>query len=100
LLRIEWYENSGNAGIRLVYGPSGMHMQPLDYFATISGNHNKGEWVTFAHNLGPEPQSLHPVKVYRSDYGVLFGVGKYATPFKKKRRASQSPEAADPSFGV
>jgi hypothetical protein len=37
--------------------------------------------VEFTHTLGPDPQTLHPVKVYSQDYSTLWGVGKYATPF-------------------
>ena len=37
--------------------------------------------MEFTHTLGPEPQTLHPVKVYSQDYASLKGVGKYATPF-------------------
>ena len=33
------------------------------------------------HTLGPDPQTLHPVKVYTPDYSKLWGVGKYATDF-------------------
>ena len=40
----------------------------------------QGQWVEFTHTLGPEPQTLHPVKVYGQD-GTLKGVGKYATSF-------------------
>ena len=55
--------------------------RPLDVPVTVTGPHNQGEWVEFPHNLGPDPQSLHPVKVYSQDYGTLYGVGKYATNF-------------------
>ncbi len=81
LLRVEWYENAGSAAIRLVYGPENMHLYPLDWDAYISGSHNQGEWVNFTHTLGPDPQTLHPVKVYSADYGTFWGVGKYATDF-------------------
>jgi clostripain len=57
-----------------------MH-RPLDYEAVIPGSHSQGEWVEFTHALGPDPQSLHPMKVYSQDYATLWGVGKYATPF-------------------
>ena len=56
-------------------------VHPLDWEADISGSHNQGEWVEFTHTLGPDAQSLHPVKVYSQDYGTLWGVRKYATPF-------------------
>ncbi|MGB5051468.1 MAG: CARDB domain-containing protein [Caldilineaceae bacterium] len=61
--------------------PGGAVLRPLDVDAAIPGDHAAGEWVTFSHNLGPDPQSLHPVKVYSQDYGTLHGVGKYATDF-------------------
>ena len=74
-LRVEWYENAGGAAIRLVYGPTGTRMHPLDWPATVSGT--QGQWVEFTHTLGPEPlSSLHPVKVYSQDYNTLKGVGK------------------------
>ncbi len=59
--------------------PVGAMQRPLDWPATVSGT--QGQWVEFAHTLGPEPSSLHPVKVYSQDYAALKGVGKYATPF-------------------
>jgi PKD repeat protein len=59
----------------------GSLQRPLDWAATISGSHSQGEWVEFTHTLGPDPQTLHPVKVYSQDYSTLWGVGKYATPF-------------------
>ena len=55
--------------------------RPLDLAVTIPGSHNQGEWVEFAADLGADPQSLHPVKVYDQDYSQLFGVGKYVTDF-------------------
>jgi PKD repeat protein len=61
--------------------PGGATLRPLDWTATIPGSHSQGEWVEFTHTLGPDPQTLHPVKVYSQDYGTLWGVGKYATPF-------------------
>ena len=63
--------------------PGGATLRPLDWSAVISGSHNQGEWVEFTHTLGPDPQTLHPVKVYSQDYGKLWGVGKYATPFSQ-----------------
>lgn len=59
--------------------PVGTLQRPLDWPAPVSGT--QGQWVEFAHTLGPEPQTLHPVKVYSQDYASLKGVGKYATPF-------------------
>jgi hypothetical protein len=61
--------------------PAGSVQRPLDFTANITGSHTQGEWVEFQHNLGSEPQSLHPVKVYNQDYSTLWGMGKYATPF-------------------
>jgi PKD repeat protein len=61
--------------------PGGATLRPLDWTATIPGSHSQGEWVEFTHTLGPDPQTLHPVKVYSQDYSTLWGVGKYATPF-------------------
>jgi hypothetical protein len=59
----------------------GSTQRPLDWDAYISGDHSQGEWVEFTHNLGPDPQTLHPVKVYGQDYDTFWGVGKYATDF-------------------
>ncbi|MBU1750130.1 MAG: hypothetical protein KKA73_20795, partial [Chloroflexi bacterium] len=61
--------------------PPGSVQRPLDWPAVIPGDHSQGEWVEFTHTLGPDSVSLHPVKVYSQDYGTLWGVGKYATPF-------------------
>ena len=60
--------------------PPGATQRPLDWPATFASG-TQGQWVEFTHTLGPDPQSLHPVKVYSQDYGTLWGVGKYATPF-------------------
>ena len=60
--------------------PGGLQ-RPLDVPVTVTGPKNQGEWVTFSHNLGPDPQSLHPVKAYSSDYATVYGVGNYATEF-------------------
>lgn len=61
--------------------PGGATIRPLDWTVTITGAHNAGDWVEFTHSLGPEPQSLHPVKVYSQDYLTLDGAGRYATDF-------------------
>ncbi len=61
--------------------PAAALVRPLDVPVTVTGNHSQGEWYEFTHSLGPEPQSLQPVKVYSQDYGTLWGVGKYATDF-------------------
>jgi len=55
--------------------------RPLDYAVTVPGPQTQGTWYQFTHDLGPEPQTLHPVKVYGQDYGQLWGVGRYATQF-------------------
>jgi len=54
---------------------------PLDVTVALTGSHSAGEWVTFTHDLGPDPQHLQPVKVYSQDGATLLGVGKYATNF-------------------
>jgi hypothetical protein len=61
--------------------PVGPVQRPLDWPATVSGT--QGQWVEFTHTLGPEPQSLHPVKLYTQDYSTLKGVGRYAMPFNQ-----------------
>ncbi|MFZ4848507.1 MAG: CARDB domain-containing protein [Caldilinea sp.] len=55
--------------------------RPLDVPVTVIGPKSQGEWVSFTHTLGPDPQILHPVKVYPQDYTTLYGVGRYATDF-------------------
>ncbi len=79
-LRVEYYENAGGAAIKLVYGPPGTRMYPLDWSAAFTSG-TQGQWVEYTHTLGPEPQTLHPVKVYSQNYGTMWGVGKYATAF-------------------
>jgi hypothetical protein len=59
----------------------GAIIRPLDWRLNVTGTHNAGEWVAYTHTLGPNPQTLHPVKVYSQDYATLMGVGKYATDF-------------------
>ncbi len=61
--------------------PGGAVLRPLDWTVTVSGAHSQGEWVEFSHTLGPDPQTLHPVKVFSQDYAMLWGVGEHATPF-------------------
>lgn len=56
-------------------------IHPLDVDVTVTGTLSQGTWVTYTHNLGPNPDGLHPVKVYDSTYGPMWGVGKYATDF-------------------
>lgn len=60
--------------------PVGALQRPLDWPATVSGT--LGQWVEFTHTLGPEPQTLHPVKVYSQDYSTPYGVGRYAASFE------------------
>jgi hypothetical protein len=55
--------------------------RPLDLDLTIPGDHDIHEWITFTHTLGPNPKSLHPVKVYSQDYATFWGPGKYASAF-------------------
>jgi hypothetical protein len=59
----------------------GVLQRPLDFAVNVPGSHNQGEWVDFTHDLEPNPQNLHPVKVYSQDYSTLYGVGKYTTAF-------------------
>lgn len=55
--------------------------RPLDVSASF-GAGLLGTWQTFNHTLGPDPASLHPVKVFNSAYASPpFGVGRYATDF-------------------
>ncbi|MCL4864135.1 MAG: hypothetical protein KJZ93_32300, partial [Caldilineaceae bacterium] len=61
--------------------PGGVVTRPLDLPVTVTGNHSQGTWYDFTYDLGPDPASLHPVKVYSHDYGTLHGVGKYAAQF-------------------
>ncbi|MEM7537045.1 MAG: CARDB domain-containing protein, partial [Chloroflexota bacterium] len=72
--------------------------RPLDVTVTITGSHSAGNWVTFEHELGPEPASLHPAKVYDSEYSALKGVGDYATDFSQG--AAYSELFGDGSDGV
>jgi len=65
---------SGDAYVRKIVD------RPLDVEVWVSGDHSQGEWVTFTHNLGPDAQSLHPVKVLNTN-GVTLGTGKFATDF-------------------
>lgn len=55
--------------------------RPLDYEVTVPGPQTQGTWYSFSQPIGPDPQSIHPVKVYSQDYTKLWGVGKYATSF-------------------
>lgn len=61
--------------------PGGAVIRPLDLPVTVTGNHSQGTWYDFTYDLGPDPTSLHPVKVYSQDYGTLHGVGNHATNF-------------------
>ncbi len=55
-------------------------LRPLDVSVVVSSG-VQGSWITYTHNLGPNPQSLHPMKVYTDYTASLVGVGKYATDF-------------------
>lgn len=61
--------------------PTGQLERPLDYSVTVPGPQTQGSWYSFTQPIGPDPQSIHPVKVYSQDYSKLWGVGKYATDF-------------------
>lgn len=68
--------------------PGGATIRPLDWTVNVPDGHNQVEWYEFAHTLGPDPQSLHPIKVYTPDYSKLWGVGKYATDFAQGTAAA------------
>lgn len=53
---------------------------PLYLDVAIPGEHSQGEWVSFAQNIGADPENLHPLYVYSQSEDLL-GVGKYATAF-------------------
>lgn len=61
--------------------PAGSVQRPLDYAVTVPGPQTQGTWYNFEHPLGPDVQSLHPVKVFNQDYFHPWGVGRYATSF-------------------
>jgi hypothetical protein len=54
--------------------------RPLDVEVWVAGERTTGEWITFTHPLGSQPENLHPVKVLDAN-GATLGVGKYATDF-------------------
>lgn len=60
--------------------PGGLR-RPLDVDVTVSPPQSQGAWWTFAHTLGPDPATLHPVKVFDASYATLLGVGQVATDF-------------------
>ena len=60
--------------------PGGAVIRPLDWTAVITGTHTQGEWVEFTYTLEPDPQTLHPVRVYSEDYRRLWGLGKIIAP--------------------
>lgn len=70
---------TGNVTQGVTDAPVGALQRPLDTPANVTGN--LGEWKEFSHSLGPNPETLHPVKVYSQDYGMFWGAGKYATAF-------------------
>ncbi len=59
---------------------------PLDLLVTIPGTHTQGEWIQFTHPLGPEPMSLHPVRVLSNT--TELGFGRYASGFASSGVAS------------
>ena len=61
--------------------PALINQLPLDYAVTVPGPQSVGNWYSFTHSIGPEPQTIHPVKVYSQDYSTLHGMGKYAYEF-------------------
>jgi hypothetical protein len=61
--------------------PALIDQLPLDYAVTVPGPQSVGNWHSFTHTIGPEPQTIHPVKVYSQDYSILWGMGKYAYEF-------------------
>jgi hypothetical protein len=61
--------------------PALINQLPLDYAVTVPGPQSVGNWHSFTHPIGPEPQTIHPVKVYNQDYSQFWGVGRYATDF-------------------
>lgn len=67
---------AGEAGL-----PALIDQLPLDYAVTVPGPQSAGNWHSFTHPLEPDPQSIHPVKVYSQDYSTLYGMGKYAYEF-------------------
>jgi hypothetical protein len=62
---------------------AGSASRPLDVVVTVTGPKSAGEWVTFNYDLGQDPASLHPVKVYDEGYTTLQGVGAVATEFSE-----------------
>ena len=61
--------------------PEGALAYAMDYDLNVTGNHSVGEQITFTHNLGPSPVTLHPIKVNSQNRSTVHGVGKYATAF-------------------
>jgi hypothetical protein len=61
--------------------PALINQLPLDYSVAVPGPQSQGNWYNFQHPIGPDPQSIHPVKIYNQDYSQLWGVGRYATSF-------------------
>lgn len=59
----------------------GSLQRPLDYLLTVPAPQTQGTWYSFTQPIGPDPQTIHPVKVYSGDYSQLWGVGKFATYF-------------------
>jgi PKD repeat protein len=77
---------------------TGGSSRPLDVPVTVQGPKNPGDWVEFVHTLGPEPQSLHPVKVFDA-IGSFVGLGKYAADFRgSEPGGTQTPGWWDSNF--
>lgn len=77
---------------------TGGSTRPLDVPVTVQGPKNPGDWVEFVHTLGPEPQSLHPVKVFDA-IGSFVGLGKYAADFRgSEPGGTQTPGWWDSNF--
>ena len=54
--------------------------RPLDVEVWVPGIHDRGDWVQFNHLLAPNPDQIHPVKVFSQDDRLL-GMGEYAISF-------------------
>jgi hypothetical protein len=54
--------------------------RPLDVEVWVPGMHDRGEWIQFTHTLAPNPDQIHPVKVFAKDNRLL-GMGEYAISF-------------------
>jgi len=59
--------------------PVGEFQRSLDLPVSITSG-TAGQWIQYTHTLGPDPQTLHPVKVCSQDFATLWGVGKSVIP--------------------